>query len=367
LDVSFAPVKTPEYKSIGERFFEVLNVEIWHEADGGVSKPSGKATRDPREQAVFTLQEAQDRLWNWIVTVYHLRVHNELGMAPARKWSEAYNNANGYRRPMIDDMNAVDNVFGRSETRQLTSKGIHYGNEVFHDPELTTSLLHDLYYLNTKNRSAENNNQSIAVTVEILVFDDDVSVIAVYNPVRRSFVRLPNRNPKASGTYEQRAAQREIEDQENDAWFSFDDLAVNEALLAASLTRNKLPSLPDQSNSMPLPMGRVESTAARQVAKAPHDAPTELPVHLRGENTPPRKVRRRGETKAVQTRRRNQKLKAEAEARSKTSTLDEDFEVDAFEARTNVADLYADDAFSVTDLDAFRQSLKDKLRISKRH
>ncbi|TAZ35368.1 hypothetical protein ELH80_13795 [Rhizobium ruizarguesonis] len=244
--------------------------------------------------------------------------------------------------------------------------GIHYNNEVFHEPNVTTSLLHDLYYLNTRSRKAENNGKSVAVTVEIIVFDEDASVIAVYNPARRSYVRLPNRNPDVRGSYDQRAQQRAIQDHENNAWFSFDELAINEARHSASLSMKPLPSLPDRSNSSPVPMPLVGAADVEVVERVAHNSPRELPVHSREDNVPPRKIARRGEAKAAQTRRRKDKQK-KAEAQAKPRTLvPHEFDIDPSELQANVADLSSiEDAFEVTDLGAYRQSLKSRLKLSR--
>jgi len=357
LDVSFAAVKTPEFKAVGERFFDTLNAEIWHEADGGVDEKPGRKTKDPRRDAWVTLPEAQERLWNWIVTVYHLRVHSELKMAPARKWSEGFKE---HKRPMIDDINVVENAFGRSKTRQLTTAGIHYENERFHDPDITTSILHDLYYRNSKSRNAQNKNQSIAVTVEINVFDEDVSCIAVYNPVRRSYVRLPNRDPDAAGSYVARDEERGRVDQANEDFFSSVDLAINAAKHAASITKRKPPRHPDAP-------GKTISAAPQRTSETeglPQDSPHVSQVHERATNEPPRKIRRRGQTKAEATRRRNAAAKKAKQKATDAATIAETvFELDKLDIAENV-DRTRLTAFEVTDLDAFRQKLRAKLKLS---
>ncbi|MGO6694954.1 hypothetical protein ACCS54_19535 [Rhizobium johnstonii] len=264
LHVSFAPIRTGEYKAVAERLFNSLNTRLWHLALGGVkTKPGDPRPFDPRTKAEFTLSEAQYILWRYIIEVYHLQNHDGIDMQPALKWQASWGT---WKRPLIDDMGRIEKVFGRYVIRQLTTSGIQYGNQVFHDPEIVSSLLADLLYVARKRRGHKGKHQSVSVAVETTVFDDDVSHIVVFNPVRQTYVRIPNRDKFAAGSYEE---QRDI-DLENyrrrEEFFSEDDLAINYDDTVAIVTgRNEFPDdLHSSAHSIP-----ADGTEHNIIARSP--------------------------------------------------------------------------------------------------
>jgi putative transposase len=203
LRVSFAPVRTGEYKAIAERLFKMLNTKLWHLALGGVKTKPGEPRRsDPRDDAEFTLAEAQRILWRFVVECYHVSEHDALDLQPALAWKEAYKI---WKRPLVSDLRRIEKVFGRYATRELTTSGIRFGNQSFHDADVVDELLADLYYLARKKKGARGKHNTVSVSVEITYFDDDVSHIVVFNPVKRSHVVIPNRNPNAAGSYDDQA------------------------------------------------------------------------------------------------------------------------------------------------------------------
>jgi putative transposase len=253
LDVSFAAVKNPESKSIVERTFGTLNTALWHQANGGVrARPGELKDEDPTKEARFTIDEAQEMLWEFIATVYHVEVHDGIEMAPARKWGEAYLL---YRRPLIDDMRLIEEVFNKTEPRQLTRGGIRYEKEVFHEPDITSGLIRDLYRFNGKDLSGGKKNQSVSIMVRVAPLPNgDVSAIRLYNYARKTYVYLPNLNPEKRGTYAQAKVKRIANHQANEDFHPADMVDVSRAKILARLAPNQIPSssaplLPDANSS----------------------------------------------------------------------------------------------------------------------
>ncbi|TBF36973.1 transposase [Rhizobium leguminosarum] len=237
LRVSFAPVKTPPYKAVVERFFKTLNTNIWHEADGGVREKPGVSRVDPRKTARFTIKDAQEKLWNWIITVYHLDTHSELGIPPALMWKKSLQK---YTRPLVKDMRDIDGAFGKSAKRMLTRAGIEYRNENFFDPELTTLLLDDLSGLGKGPRGTKELNSSRGVEVDFTE-KETVGAISIFNPARGDYIDYPNRDPTKTGTYEDEVVERQKRNQETENFFARNELAINVANHFAGLKFNPTP------------------------------------------------------------------------------------------------------------------------------
>ncbi len=260
LNVALAAVKNPETKSIGERTFETLNLELWHQAFGGVrERPGVLKDDDPSGEARFTLDEAQDLLWWWIVNVYHVKVHDGISMAPARLWKESYQ---FWRRPMIDDMRLIDEVFAKTEERKLTRGGIRYENEIYHDPEMTSGLIRDLYRFNEKNLTGAKKNQSVSISVRVAPLPDgDVSAIRLYNYARRDYVLLPNLDPEKRGTFAKEEVKRIENNRANEAFFPSRQVDVNRGKHLAKIAPHehaKSATLPETSSPHGLPIHEAE-------------------------------------------------------------------------------------------------------------
>ncbi len=237
LNVSFAPVRTPQYKAIVERFFQTLNTSLWHEADGGVPEKPGVSKVDPRKTARFTLPQAQRLLWDWIATVYHLDVHSELELPPALVWKSSFET---YNRPMADDMNVIENAFGRSETRTMTTSGIEYRNEFFCDPIIVTLFMDELCEHTSRPRGTKKKNNTRKLKIDVTELSD-VTAISIYHPKRGQYYRMPNVDATRQGTYDHRVIERAQKNQQIEEFYGRNDLDINKAAIAARLTDKPLP------------------------------------------------------------------------------------------------------------------------------
>ncbi|XAZ19503.1 transposase family protein (plasmid) [Sinorhizobium sp. B11] len=295
--VSFAPVKTPPYKAVVERFFKTLNTNIWHEADGGVREKPGVSKVDPRITARFTIKEAQERLWNWIITVYHLDIHSELGMPPALKWKESLEK---YTRPLVKDMRDIDGAFGKSGTRVFTRAGIEYRNEHFYDQDLTTQLLDDLAGLVKGPRGTRELNSTRGFEIDFTE-QDTVRALSVFNPARGEYVDYPNRDPMKTGTYEDEVIERQKRNQKVDNFFSRNQLKINVADHLAGLKINPTPVVDVAAESAAL------AAAGKDGRSSAHNLAAKRRTELVEQRPAARRGSRSATIKAMETRAANKK------------------------------------------------------------
>jgi putative transposase len=192
LHVIWAPVKTGEFKTYAERAFSYLNGLIWHRLDSGIPyKPAEMRARglDPRPKAIQTIEWMYDRMWEGIVTIYHVEPHGKEQIVPATRWREGLLAADG--RPTLDDVGEFDKLLGKSARCLLTAEGIHLDGERFHDTTITTDLLSNLLR-DTPKRGQRRGLSSGKVFVLVTWDDGDASFVHVWDWRQRKNVRLPN-------------------------------------------------------------------------------------------------------------------------------------------------------------------------------
>ncbi|NNM74204.1 DDE-type integrase/transposase/recombinase [Enterovirga aerilata] len=193
ISVEWAPVKTPEYKAIVERFFLTLKKILLDKMPGGVPFDPGmmrKLGLDPRKTRALTLSQLEEFIYLAIYEIYAQEKHSGIGMAPLLAWRKALGNQ---RRFIIDDIGFLGSAFGTVADATLTRSGIEFRNMVFHDPEITTRLLDDLAGT-TPMRKRRRRPSSETAAVKIKYNPADASAISVWNPGRkpRGYDRLPN-------------------------------------------------------------------------------------------------------------------------------------------------------------------------------
>jgi putative transposase len=192
INVIWAPVKTGEFKSYAERAFGYLNGLIWHRLDVGIPyKPQEMAARglDPRPHAIQTIEWMYDRMWEGIVTVYHVEPHGEEQIVPAIRWKEGLLAADG--RPTLDDVGELDKLLGQSARCLLTAEGVRHDGERFHDSTITTDLLNRLLR-DAPKRGQRKGLSSGKVFVLVTKHHGDASFVHVWDWSLRKNIRLPN-------------------------------------------------------------------------------------------------------------------------------------------------------------------------------
>lgn len=201
-EVVYAPVMTPEYKAIGERFHHTVNKGLIHKLPGSLPydlvlrrKLSAKQLDvDPTKDAVLTV-EVLDNLMHQFIVAYEHERHEGVGDIPARLWQDSL-----LRQPrrIIDDINALDSVLGKVAQATLTKAGIRFKNMQFHERENTSMLLDELVRLAPKRSQSRDTTASGRIKVKIKYNPADASRIHVWHPHRHEYVVLYNRDERYS-------------------------------------------------------------------------------------------------------------------------------------------------------------------------
>lgn len=194
-DLHWAPADTPEYKTVGERFFRTMNTRLAHKLAGGVPydpRIMRQVGLDPKKDAVLTLSDLDALIHEVIVDMIHDK-HRGLGGVIARIWRDKLL---VNRRRFINDVTALDHILGVTDTATLAPSGIEYKGMQFHDPELTGELLDDL--VKHAAQSDQNPHPHAPSSVKVVIKHNpaDAGGIVVWNRASKKYVRLPNKDPR---------------------------------------------------------------------------------------------------------------------------------------------------------------------------
>jgi putative transposase len=186
ISVEWAPVRTPEYKGICERYFRTLNQYLVHKLKGSVPfKPHllSEFGIDPTADAVLLLSEIEELICQTIIEVYGREPHQGIKAVPEQVWRT---------RQEIDgidyaaDLRALDHSFSKlGGERTLTRSGIEF-KELTYRSEDVFGLLNELLPREHKRGSSRGT-----VKVKFKYWPEDLSKIAVWSSVRQAYVELP--------------------------------------------------------------------------------------------------------------------------------------------------------------------------------
>lgn len=193
IDLMLAPADTPQFKSIGERFFDTMNTKLAHKLAGAVPynpHVMRSVGLDPKSDAVLSLDEL-DALIHETIIGYHYERHDGIGAVPARIW---HDKIAVRKRHIIRDITALDRLVGRVECAQLTTAGIRFKHMVFHHPDVTSELLDDLVRHEAVRTQSDKTYSSGRVKVVIKWNPADCGSIVVWNRGAKTpcYVTLPN-------------------------------------------------------------------------------------------------------------------------------------------------------------------------------
>jgi putative transposase len=192
-EVIWAPVRTPEYKAIGERFFGTLKSMLEHKLTGSV--PYDPVTRSalglkPEDEAVISLGEL-DRLIHQTFIAYSNQFHTGIDAIPARLWNEKIQR---HGRRFIPDIRQMNAMLGRVGTGVLTRHGVRFENMRFHDQETTTQLLNDMTRAEPIRSQSIRRISSAKVKIKFKYNPADASSIEIWNHggTPKHYASLPN-------------------------------------------------------------------------------------------------------------------------------------------------------------------------------
>lgn len=310
MNVEWAPVKTPTYKAIVEKFFDTLNKSVFHKLGGAVPygvKEMREREIDPAKTACMTLSALQEVIYQYIVEVYQMQMHEGIGAAPLQKWKQLTQKSG---IDVIDDLKAIDDACGYVKEAILTRKGVEVEGLRFNDQMITTHLLQDLLPIEPRGRKRRAIE---SVRVKIKFDPSDVSAIRVWNSVSGQYVVLPNRQPTyAAGTslwLHRMLKKNAAADQQ--AFFSDAKRYAAKARLLKALERGTLRGFGSNGSKRLRPQLHGFSAVIKSAEAPPrHDgnAPlvrVEVGMHTRSDEGAKPNGFVRGRAKADATRRRN--------------------------------------------------------------
>ncbi|MEN5229137.1 Mu transposase C-terminal domain-containing protein [Brevundimonas naejangsanensis] len=187
VSIRWAPVKSPTYKALVERFFLTLNLMLHNKLPGGTF-PLQKLRDwdlDPQKFAVLTLEQAE-ALLDLAIGTYHQSLHRSLKDTPVRTWLRGVNADTGIN--ILGDDSQLDKLLGAREERLVTRSGVELFNLRYHDPAITGPLLEDL----ARRESVRGRREgSASAKVAVKYNPANLGEIHVWNGPRGVYVTLP--------------------------------------------------------------------------------------------------------------------------------------------------------------------------------
>lgn len=168
--LQYAPVRSPNYKGVVERFFGTLRTMLIDSLPGktnGVGKGSDEYIA--AKEAKLTLSEFKKIFLNWLVNVYHREPHGKAEKSPLDLWGDS-----AREFPVVgEDVKRIETALMCSDTRTLQRSGIQFESLVYNsDP------LRDIY----------RREGSVELLIKYSPFD--VGHIYVWDDQNRIYIRV---------------------------------------------------------------------------------------------------------------------------------------------------------------------------------
>ncbi|MEC8811517.1 MAG: Mu transposase C-terminal domain-containing protein [Pseudomonadota bacterium] len=174
--LQYAPVRSPNYKGVVERFFLTLKTRLIDSLPGktnGVGNGSDEYIAE--KEAKLTLTEFKATFLKWLVNIYHREVHGEAERSPLDLWNDS-----AREFPVVEeDTKRVETTLMCSDTRTLHRSGIQYENL-----EYNSEHLRDIY------------RREGVVELMIKYNPFDIGHIYVRDDINRIYIRVPCVNYK---------------------------------------------------------------------------------------------------------------------------------------------------------------------------
>ena len=142
--LEFRPVGRPEFGGHIERVIGTFMKEVHSLSGTTFSNTKEKDTYQSEAEAVMTLDEFETWLINYIVNVYHKRVHSALSMSPIQKWrlgifGDKDHVGCGYPQMPVDEQTLLLD-FLPSERRTIQHNGVTIDGLRYYDVALNTYI-----------------------------------------------------------------------------------------------------------------------------------------------------------------------------------------------------------------------------------
>jgi putative transposase len=185
VSITFAPIGTPEYKAIGERFFETLNTLLVHKLPGAVDvdiETRRLLHLDPQKDAILALEEVE-ALIEEAVNLYHYTKHEALNAQPARVWTQA--SANGVQ--VLNDDSLLTATLGTAALGSIDRRGLRYRHIWYRDPAAIRTILDNNFH---KVPVRDRRKKSARVKVKFKYDASDLGCIQVFDPSTATYLPM---------------------------------------------------------------------------------------------------------------------------------------------------------------------------------
>ncbi|MFC3674029.1 Mu transposase C-terminal domain-containing protein [Ferrovibrio xuzhouensis] len=178
INITYAPGRSPWFKSAIERFFGSQNTSLLHQIRGTTfSRSADRGDYPSEKQAAISLTDLQHIVHIWLIDYYSQRIHRLRGRSPIETWNDGVR-LHGLTPPR--SAADLDCLIGGYATRHLTRRGIELFNLAY-----CGEKVFDL--LNRPHRPD---------MVEVRYDHGDLSYILVLDPLTRTYVKLPSTEPE---------------------------------------------------------------------------------------------------------------------------------------------------------------------------
>lgn len=187
MDLQWRPVTLPHFGGHIERLMGTMANQLRKLPGTTFSNPQQRRGYNSEAMAVLTIKEFENHLVDFIVNVYHQRIHSELGMSPTHKWSlgvlgDANSTGTGIF-PVPEDPLRIHLDFMPFFHRSVQQYGVQIDNISYYDPILDP-------YINAMDPENPKAKR------EFLVRRDprDISKVYFLDPKDGRYTALPYRN-----------------------------------------------------------------------------------------------------------------------------------------------------------------------------
>ena len=208
IDLEMRPVKTPHYGGHIERLMGTAAGEIRKLPGATFASPGERRGYDSDKAAALTLTEFERHLTDFVVNVYHRRIHTELGVPPSRQWEvgilgDGVSKGVGLpevpgdpERLHLDFMPFVERTV---QPYGIAVDGVHYYDEVLNP------------WINAPDADESKLKRSFIVRRD----PRDISQVFFLDPMVKQYYAIPYRDtsrPPVS-VWELRAAHQRLKDE----------------------------------------------------------------------------------------------------------------------------------------------------------
>jgi putative transposase len=182
--IHWAPPRTPEYKPYIERWHLTLTMQFERRIPGNTgSSPADRGDYDTAGLACATLEDIDELLHQWIVTVYNLTPHRGINDVPERLWVEK---TSMFEVAPFDDIERLDVLLGHVVYRKIHPYGLELLGLRYGDLGANRCL----EMITTRAGAADLGK------VRVRFDPTDLSCIQVQDPVTRRYYRIDSLDPE---------------------------------------------------------------------------------------------------------------------------------------------------------------------------